>query len=440
MTPIYYLNIAASILLLFWPMWFARTQLRLPWISPFSIVLMITLPVELMKLFVGPLFLIEGGLFDIGYQYALLMASLLALTQAAGAVFFFRFAKSIGVHRYLPFKQVSLGRRDMRRGAGIFLLIFCLALFALANAEYGVVNWLLNPRMGYQFYRTGQGHWYALATSALSVSFVLAFLARPTAGYLLLNLIVYLGMGYFLGSKAVLLTIFTSALVFLWFLRWRHLGKLMLVGAPLLFGLLIVNLYLALGEVFELGNIIGYFDHFMNAANYYRGYLNNEIDLFHGEVIMSSLWTYVPRVLWPDKPTVYGILHINEIFYPGLAGMTYTPAFGGAVEQHADFGPLGVVVLGFFSSQAILTGLFSYLIFRRPGLRLDHITLATVLLILVQYAPSFGTFIPGGLYLLLLFAVLAILRMLRRSPKRIARSNRNLLQNGGPTPSETAQS
>lgn len=433
MAFVYFLNITVSVLLLFWPMWFARTQLRLPWVNPFSIMLMISIPVELMRLFVGPFFLINDGLFDIGYQYALLMASLLALAQATGAVFFFRLAKTFRVHQYLPFQRVSLGRKDMRRGAFFFLLIFLVALFLLANAEFGIVNWLLNPRMGYQIYRTGQGHWYALATSALSVAFVLTFFARPTAGWLLLNLVVYLGMGYFLGAKTVLLAIFSSTLVFLWFLRWRHLGKLMLVGAPLLFGLLVFNLYLALGEVFELGSIVGYFDYFKNAADYYRSYLSNEIGLFHGEVIMSSLWAYVPRIIWPDKPVVYGILHVNEFFYPGLAQVS-TPAFGGAVEQHADFGVLGVVVFGFFSSQAILTGILSYLIFRRPGISINRVTLATVLLFLVLYAPAFGNFLPGGLYLLLLFSVLWILRMLRRSPRR------NLLQDGEQAVTDAAQS
>ena len=439
MTYLYSLNIAASVLLLLWPAWFARTQLRLPWINPFSITLMVTMPVELMKLFVGPIFLIDGGLFDTGYQYALLMAGLLALAQAAGAVFFFHFAKSFRAYRYLPFQRISLGRRDMRRGALFFLLVFFIALFLLANAEFGVLNWFQNPRMGYQMYRAGQGHWYALATSALSVSFVLAFLARPTARHLLFNLIVYLGLGYFLGSKEVLLTIFTTTLVFLWFLRWRHLGKLMLVGAPLLFGLLVFNLYLALGNVFELGSIIGYFDYYKNAADYYRSYLNGEINLFHGEVVMSSLWTYVPRAIWPDKPVVYGILHINELFYPGLAEIS-TPAFGGAVEQHADFGVLGVAVFGFFSSQAILTGVLSYLIFKRPGVRFDRITLATVLLFVVQYAPAFGSFLPGGLYLLLLLAILGILRMLRCSPRRAEHSKRNFLRNGEPEASDAAQS
>lgn len=433
MALIYYLNIAASVLLLFWPMWFARTQLRLSWINPFSIALMVTMPVELMKLLVGPIFLLDDGLFDTGYQYALLMASMLASAQAAGAVFFFRFAKLFHAHRYLPFQQILLMRGDMRRGAHFFLLIFFVALFLLANAEFGILNWLQNPRMGYQMYRMGQGHWYVLAISALSVSFVLSFLAHPTAGHLLRNLVIYIIMAYFLGSKWVLLTLFSATLVFLWFLRWRHLGKLMLVGAPLLFGLLIFNLYLALGNVFELGSIIGYFDYYKNAADYYRGYLNDEIDLFHGEVVISSLWAYVPRVLWPDKPFVYGILHVNELFYPGLAEIS-TPAFGGAVEQYADFGALGVLIFGFFGTQAILTGVLSYLIFQRPGVRFDRITLATVLLFLVLYAPAFGSLLPGGLYLLLLFGVLAILRMLRRSPSH----RRSFLRNGEQTTSDAA--
>jgi hypothetical protein len=116
-----------------------------------------------------------------------------------------------------------------------------------------------------------------------------------------------------------------------------------------------------------------------------------------------------------------------------------TPAFGGAVEQYADFGVLGVVVFGFFGSQAILTGVLSYLIFKRPGVRLDRITLATVLLFLVQYAPAFGSFLPGGLYLLLLLAVLGTLRMLRRLPRRAEHSKRNFLRNGEQATSDAAQ-
>jgi len=399
MTFFYLINITVAMLLLFWPVWFARLQLRLPWINPLSIVVMIALPVDLMVTFGGPLSLIDEGLFDIGYQYALLMTNALMLAQLSGAFFFFHLANLVGVYRYMPFQHVLFKSRGLRSSSRFFLLVFIFSLFMVASAEFGFLNWLLNPRVGYQFYRAGQGHWYALATSAISVSFVLAFLARPTAGNLLCIAAFYLGLGYLLGTKGALLAIFTTTIVFLWFLSWRHLGKLLLIGMPLIFGLMTLNLYFAFEDGIELQSIVAYFDHFKNGADYYRGYLNQEVDLFHGEVVMSSLWAYVPRVFWPDKPWVYGITLVNEVFYPGQAELTHTPAFGGAVEQFADFGPFGVLLFGFFSSKAILTGLLSYLIFRKPGLSLSRVTLSTVMLILVQYAPAFGSFLPTGLYL-----------------------------------------
>src|SRR5450830_1500114 len=82
---------------------------------------------------------------------------------------------------------------------------------------------------------------------------------------------------------------------------------------------LLFNLYLALADQFDLQAIFEYFDYYKNAADYYRGYLSGEINLFHGDVLLTSLWSYVPRGIFPDKPIVYGILHVNEIFFPGQA-------------------------------------------------------------------------------------------------------------------------
>jgi hypothetical protein len=235
-----------------------------------------------------------------------------------------------------------------------------------------------------------------------------------TVGTVLLATVFYVGMGYFLGSKGVLIAIFATAMIFFWFLRWRLLPWVMIVGTPLVFLLMVWNFYLSTGDAMELESITSYFSHLVNGAEYYRAYLNNEVGLFHGEVALSSLWTYVPRALMPDKPMVYGVTLINDIYFPGGAEATNTPAFAGAVEQHADFGPIGVVVFGFLSATSILTGLLSYLIFRKPGLRMDRITLGSVVLVLVQYAPHFGNFMPTGIYLIMLSFVLAALVVLRR--------------------------
>ena len=405
----YVFNIILATALLFWPVWFSRAVLRLELVNPFTITLILSLPVQVMKLFGGPLVLIEEGLFDLGYQFAILMTNVQIGVQMLSMFLFYNLFRSFRIERHLPMRLIFLRPIVLRRGAALFLVLFFASFFLLASAEYGVINWILNPREGYQLYRTGQGHWYALAVSALSVSYLLSFLGKPRPIALLRSTFVHIACAYLLGSKGIMLAIFGSALVFLWFLRWRHLGKFLMLGMPPVFCLLLLNLYLALADGFNLQAVLEYFDYYMNAANYYREYFSGEIDLFYGDVFLGGVWSYVPRALWPEKPVVYGILLINEIFYPGQAELTNTPAFGGAVEQFADFGVVGVIFFGFFSAQAVFTALLSYFIFRRPGFDIERVSLASVLFLTVQYAPAFGTFFPGGLYLLLLLVVVGLL-------------------------------
>lgn len=417
MPVLYTLNLAAAVLLMLWPLWFSRRYLRLPALNPLTIAMAVGIPFEAMKLFGGPLVLIEEGLFDDGYQLAVLMANTLLASQVAGTVFFLRRFGRWRIERRLPMQRVWLSRCALRRGAWLFLLLFLVAFYLLASAEFGLGNWLANPREGYQLYRTGQGHWYALAITCLSVSMLLGFLARPTGSSCLLRLPVYLGLAYLLGSKGTMLALFVSNLAFLWFIRWRHLTRLIVLGAPCVFALLVYNLALALGDL-EFQAVLEYFDYYKNGADYYRAWLAGDIDLYWGEILWSSFTAYIPRAWWPDKPFVYGALIITELFYPGAAELTNTPAFGGAVEQFADFGPLGVILGGFFGTAAILTALTSHLVFRRPGIDLGRVSVATVALLLVQAVPTFGTFFPGALYLVLLLAVVVLVRMVRPPSRR----------------------
>ncbi len=264
------LNLIAAILLALTPAWFSRRYLHLPWLNPFTIGLAVSLPVQLMKVFAGPLLLIEGGLFDPSYQFALLMGNLLIVAQTLGMVCFFEFFDLTRVERHVPFRRRKLSRAQLRTTAKLLLLIFALSFYLLASGELGVINWILNPREGYQYYRTGQGHWYAIATSALSASYLLYFLSNPKAGPLLLRSGLFLGLGYLLGSKFVLLSFFAAAITFLWFIKWPRLKSLLLLGAPLVFGLAIWSLYLASGEGFEFATVVEYFDYYKNAADYYQ--------------------------------------------------------------------------------------------------------------------------------------------------------------------------
>jgi hypothetical protein len=410
---LYVLNLALAAAVLFVPAWFSRRYLGLPLLNPITITMLVWLPFELMKLLIGPAVLIDGGLWDSGFQYAILMANVFALSQTAGMVFFFKVAGAVRVDRYLPFRDMYMSPKHLARASYVFLAIFVFAFVSLANAELGVLAWLQNPRLGYQTYRVGQGHWYALAMSALAGATLLSFVATPRTWLVMAKSIVFLYLAYLLGSKGVMLGYFIAALVVLWFIRPRYVITALIMGAPVIFAVMVWNLYLALSNAFELQSIIEYFDYYRNGADYYRAVLNGEIPLFHGQVFVSSFWSYVPRALVPDKPFVYGVLHVNEIFFPGAAEETNTPAFGGAVEQYADFGAIGVVLFGFFSGQSTLNALLYYLVFRTPGFTLKRVTLGALIAFLALAAPNFGGFFPGALYWLFLAAVAVLIRAAR---------------------------
>lgn len=407
------LNLTVCVALLAVPIWFSRRYLKLSFLNAVTIPMIVWLPVEIMKLFVGPILLIDGGLWDPGYQYAVLMNNVLVVSQTAGLITFFTLARQLRIERYVPFRDMRLSPTVLRRASYVFLGIFAVSFYLLASAQFGVLNWLANPRMGYQMFRVGQGHWYSLAMSALAVAALLSYFAKPVARVVLMKSVVFIGLTYVFGSKGVMLAHFTAALVVLWFIGWPHVAKLFFFGAPIVFAGLVWNLYLALGDSFEMLSLINYFDYYINGAAYYSAILAGDINLFHGQVWLSSFWEYVPRGFVPDKPFVYGVLHVNEIFFPGAAEATNTPAFGGAVTQYADFGVLGVIVFGFFSSQSLLNAVLYYLIFRSPGLVPQRITLAAFVALLAMSGPNFGAFFPGALYWILLFAVGAAIRFAR---------------------------
>jgi hypothetical protein len=169
---------------------------------------------------------------------------------------------------------------------------------------------------------------------------------------------------------------------------------------------MIFNLFLALGSDFYFKSIIEYFDHYINGASYYRSFYNGEVKLLYGEVFLTSFWDYIPRFIYPEKPVVYGKIIINELFFPGQAELTNTPAFGGAVTEFSDFGWFGLIFFGFFRQDTFLFALTGYWFYCNPKVTWDRISVATAVLLIAMYAPGYGAFFPFGLQLVLTFITL----------------------------------
>lgn len=359
-----------------------------------------------MKLIGGPLFLVDGALFNQGYQFAILMTNVYLLSQWVGAALILKLFRALRLAHGWRNRGMPLSTCGMPRAALVCLLMSLAAWVVLASAEFGITAWLLNPREGYQLHRTGAGHWFALSITFLAASMMFSFFSRPTASAILWKMPIFVGLAYFTGSKGVMLSLFTTAMVFLAFLGWKPLPRFLGIGIPMILSLLLYNLFLARGDILTLQSVFEYFDYYQNAAMYYTDYLNGQTNYFWGEIAWTSYASYLPRAFWPDKPVIYGVLLVNEIYYPGQAELTNTPAFGGSVEYFADFGVPAVAIAGLFSSMSIFSAFAGYILFKSSSATVQRPTVPFIAAFTLQFVPTFGLFFPGALYGILLTILL----------------------------------
>jgi hypothetical protein len=76
-------------------------------------------------------------------------------------------------------------------------------------------------------------------------------------------------------------------------------------------------------------------------------YLSDEfLPLGLGQYSISSLWYFVPRSLYPDKPFEYGVLNIHKVLFPAAAAKGNTPGISQWMLAYIDFGRVGVFMFG----------------------------------------------------------------------------------------------
>lgn len=314
--------------------------------NPFNIVFISQLPIDVLRVVVGPIFILENGVSNKYYNVAIFCSTLsffvdyLLLKST-----FFVSKKYTFVTTSFDF---SIKKNRIKISAVFFYVLFFTCLFLLASSSFGFINWLLNPREGYQFHRSGAGFLWVLAISFLSVSFVLSSLYAKSRIKLFLIFFIYAFSAYFLGSKGIVLDFFLYFLIILWLTKYKKLKYIYIIMLPLVFGIMLYNFFSSAGTT-DFKEVFSYFDHYVNATMYYEAYYTNKIDLFYGKVYFSDFWNLVPRGVYPNKPYVFGITHVNEFFFPGAAEETNTPAFGGAVNYFADFGIAGVILFSFIN-------------------------------------------------------------------------------------------
>ena len=398
MILLYLLNLAAyPAILTISAVYFTR-YFRLNAINPLTVVLDASLPTTLVTSLFGPAVILDGGLFNPYFQYALLVSNVYGLLGTVTLIVLVRLftekrAWARQVERVSNFGGPAKPVR-MRAAAWIFLGLYAVFFVLLAQHSFSVAEWIKDPRTGYQLHRTGAGQWYALAITCLSTSLVLATVYARSSLRVLILAPVYLALVYLLGSKGFVVFFGVYLVIVLALQEYKHLRVVTALVAGAAFGLVVSNFVSTFGSL-SLGDLANYSDGFSNASHYYERYLNGSLPLYHGEIAFSNLWALVPRVLYPDKPYVYGVIKVLEVFYPGAAEATNTPAFA-TVGYFADFGWFGVFLSALFSPGTLLTAfLYAAVLPRLSTLNIaggsSHSRIMTYLSLLL-IAPAFLLF------------------------------------------------
>lgn len=406
------LNIFAFVwLTVYYPIYLSRF-FKLKGFNPIYISFIITAPIVLFKTFIGPAYILELGLFNKYFNFAILMTNISMLINFIMTVLILRTYKNC--HYTNAIISALTPKWRINKNRLVFLsyifLTFAFISFIFLTYKYGLINWILNPRGGYQHGRSGMGAFYALTLLFLSVSYSFKLLSAKNTSRVFISAILYISFVWFLGSKEIMLNFFAFTFVILWFRKYKHTMRIAIYGMPFIFVILLMNF----GNI-EFNEIANYFDYYINSANYYEAYFNGQIDLYYGEISATSWWSIVPRGLFPDKPYVYGFTIVNEFFFPGAAESTNYPAFGGPIASFADFGVIGVVLSSIFNWSLFLKLFCYHIIFNKASYNTIISNPLHFVCFLYLFAPNFLHFFPFPLSFIALVAVISIFSFSNRA-------------------------
>jgi len=227
----------------------------------------------------------------------------------------------------------------------VFLAGATGSLVTLAMYGGGGMLWLTNTREAYISYRAGAGPFFVLTQWFLMCALLYYLWTNKTRIIkLFFILLLFSIVMYFLGSKNnILMVLLVGAMYYNFYIK-----KIPVLVFPALVFLVLLEFYILL-------LVQGSYESFLTAGLYFRDYFDTttqfisrfeEFGFQHGRGWLSSLWFYVPRGLYPDKPYEYGITLIHKALFPGAAEIGLTPGLLQWSLAYLDFGVIGVFVNG----------------------------------------------------------------------------------------------
>jgi oligosaccharide repeat unit polymerase len=265
----------------------------------------------------------------------------------------------------------------------LFLFAALLSYIALMVTSGVGLLWITDTRTAYQLNRVGAGHWWLIYQWLIMAAFFLSLFGHRqkllSPFKLFLMTLIFATLLYFSGSKGSVMSTLLLAFLYLhYFLKKISITKAFftILGAIVIF---LAQLVIS-GSYENLTGAFAYFvDYFYTTAQFMAQI--DDIGYRYGQGWLSSLWFYVPRALFQDKPYEYGLTLIHQVLFPGMAEQSYTPGILFWSLSYLDFGVLGVAIEGF------IIGSFQRAVFVRFLMNKNVATF--VLLISVCYVPVF---------------------------------------------------
>lgn len=246
--------------------------------------------------------------------------------------------------------RLNSGTTVLRFSQFKFILIlfasFC-SFIALMFFGGGGSLWLTNSREAYMGFRSGAGPFYAFTQWLMTFAMLYyIWCIKPQTLKLCLIVLLFFSAISFLGSKNNMLTIVVIGMIYYNF-RIKSISYKVYIAFALLTPIVFLNMLLIQGSYSSMLEGMLYFrDYFDTTAQMLSRF--DEFGFRYGQGWVSSLWFYVPRGLFPDKPYEYGFTLIHQVLYPGAAQEGGTPGLLVWSLSYLDFGLFGVFIDGLF--------------------------------------------------------------------------------------------
>ena len=170
-----------------------------------------------------------------------------------------------------------------------FLLLGGAVTFALlAIAGGGGALWLTSPRAAYLHYRTGAGQFWLLTAWFQTTTLLYYLWARRPRGLHLLAVVgVFVIAAYYLGSKAIILSVGVMAIVYYHFMI-RRVGTFRMVFLGIAGAAAFLSLMFIQGSFSDWIGVASYFENFQISAEFIGRF--DEFGFQYGKAWLSSLW------------------------------------------------------------------------------------------------------------------------------------------------------